>query len=153
MAPSPPPAYLLLQAAAPVPSLGHQEQPCAVTAAIQVGLSGPSELLQLLDGEAGLLQGLPQEFLIRGQSREPLVPHHEEGGLEAPAEHQMAPGPGQAPEAAQGGGQAASGHRQELEPAAGGRTAGSRGRACRTSRLRLRVTALPARSAFSATCL
>lgn len=86
-----------------VPSLSHQEeQPCVVTAVIQVGLSGPSDLLQLLDDEAGLLQGLPQEFLVQGQSREPLIPHHEEGGLEAPAQHQMAPGPEQGPEVAQG---------------------------------------------------
>lgn len=86
-----------------VPSLGHQEeQPCVVSAIIHVGLSGPSNLLQLLNDEAGLLQGLPQEFLIQGQSGEPLVPHHEEGGLEAPAQHQMAPGPEQGPEVAQG---------------------------------------------------
>ena len=86
-----------------VPSPGHQEeQPCVVRAVIQMGLSGPSDLLQLLNDEASLLQGFPQEFLIQGQSGEPLVPHHEEGGLKAPAQHQMAPGPEQGPEMAQG---------------------------------------------------
>lgn len=157
MAPSPPPAHPLLQAAPLVPSLGHQEdQPCIVTAVAEVGLSGPSDLLQLLDDEAGLLQGLPQEFLVQGQSRSLLSPTMKKGVSKLPLSTRWPPGRSRvlrwrrAWRQAWGVGQAAWRHREEVRPSAGGRTAGSGGRSFRPSHLSTRVTALLTRSSFPA---